>query len=259
MFCKNCGIELKDSDKFCRKCGVTVKEGEIDNEPEVRGVNKKISIELIFVIAASIVMLLSILWLPLFEIESGKVDIILSSNSENEGYYSESLEETLNDTMGFIKLLSILMIVLVIITNLLMIINKNETAMYFMGLNILLAITMAIGVVVEVGPSAEEFAQRYVVGTVGTQFHLLYGWITYFITSLITFIYLISLYIKNEKKLENFAVILIAIIMIVFIAIAATKIEEKMKNKNTDEESLLENNSLNKEITGINNIINVYR
>lgn len=89
MFCVKCGAEMPEGSLFCPKCGTSA------SEPEKKSTNKreksKMEISTILVIVLSMVMLLSMIFLPMFDLAEQKVRMAGGGyETYNEHYYTIS-------------------------------------------------------------------------------------------------------------------------------------------------------------------------
>lgn len=89
MFCKKCGTEMPEGSLFCPKCGTSV-DASAKKPTDKRG-NLKIDISTIIVIVISMVMLLSMIFLPMFDLAEQKVRMTGNEyEAYNEHYYTIS-------------------------------------------------------------------------------------------------------------------------------------------------------------------------
>lgn len=89
MFCKNCGTEMSEGSLFCPKCGTSVDASS--KSPMDKREKMKIETSTIIVILISMVMLLSMIFLPMFDLAEQKVRMTGGEyETYNEHYYTIS-------------------------------------------------------------------------------------------------------------------------------------------------------------------------
>lgn len=114
MFCKNCGTELKETDKFCNSCGTQVKEDSKIQQLNILDFWKNVDKKTIITVISASIMILVILFIPILQIESKEYNPEKESEKivdEFEISFFDS-DYTLDDSSISFKIVFILLIVI---------------------------------------------------------------------------------------------------------------------------------------------------